>query len=406
MKDLPSPRPSLRSGRAPEGRPFQRVTRLRRPPLRIWVWTAVTLVVAAVAVVLWRTSDVVATSTTTAAAPTVPDAAPADELAPAWTASTTDGPRRVVEGGRVLVTDEHGVAMLDAGTGTEAWHYRRSNATLCDATAVDGVVIAVFRTTGRCNEAVALTATTGERDWYRNVRFRTDVDLASTTQILLAASPTGIVTIDPTGNNTRWRYAPATGCRFVGADVGSSGVVVLQRCEGSTPLQVQLLDGFGGTVIWTRDLDTEGRTARLAGVGRLVDVVVGDTVHVIDPDDGTLREPLPLPALAAGDDVRSEPLQQAEVGDVTLLWARGTAWALDQETGRPRWSVPATGLPALGEDDTVVVPEDGALVRRSVADGSERDRSAAAGTLPAGGRTALLGPVVVYATSDQVLGLR
>ena len=382
--------------------------RSRRPPFRVWVWTAATLVVAAVAVLLWRTSDAASTSSTTAAAATVPDEAPAAEVARAWSATTGPSPRRVVEGGRVLVTDEHGVAMVDAETGEEAWHYRRSNATLCDATAVDGNVIAVFRTTGRCNELTALTAATGVRAWYRNVRFRTDVDLASTDRILLASSPTGIVTIDPTGNNTRWRYAPPAGCVLVGSDVGSSGVVVLQRCEDTDTLQVQLLDGFGGTVIWTREVDTGTDVARLAGVDRLVDVVTGDRVLVLSPLDGTLLTELPLPALPAGEDAVSEPLQQAGVGDTALLWARGTVYALDQDTGLPRWQVPALGLPSAGAastdagEATVTVPEDGAFVQRALPDGTERARSTTSDAVPAGGRTSLLGPVVVYATADEV----
>ncbi|WP_369139942.1 outer membrane protein assembly factor BamB family protein [Modestobacter versicolor] len=381
--------------------------------LRTWVWTAVTLVVAAVAVLLWRTSDVAATSSTTAAAAAVPDGSPAAEIAAAWSASTGPAsPRRVVEGGRVLVTDEHGLALLDAGTGEEAWHYRRANATLCDATAVNGVVVAVFRTTSRCNEMVAFTASTGVRDWYRSVRFRTDVDLASTDRILLASSPTGVVTIDPTGNNTRWRHAPADGCRLVGSDVGSSGVVVLQRCTGSDALRVELLDGFSGDPVWTRDVDTAGATARLAGVDRLVDVVVGDRVQVLSPADGALLTELELPGLADGQDVRTEPLHQAGVGDAALLWVRGTVYALDQTTGLVRWSVPALGLPSAGSDRTgrtgapaVTSPEDGAFVVRSLADGTELDRSSTPDAVPAGGRMSVLGPVVVYATADEVTGL-
>jgi outer membrane protein assembly factor BamB len=380
---------------------------MTRPPLRIWVWTAVTLVVAAVAVLLWRTSDAAATSSTTAAPAAVPDSTPAAAISQAWASPTGPGPRRVVESGRVLVTDEHGLALLDAATGEEAWHYRRSNATLCDATAVDGRVIAVFRTTSRCNEAVALTAATGVRDWYRNVRFRTDVDLASTDGILLASSPTGVVTIDPTGNNTRWRHAPSTGCRLVGAEVGSTGVVVLQRCPDDPALQVQLLDGFGGQAVWTRELDTGGRTARLAGADRLVDIVVGDRVQVLSPVDGSLLTELALPT---GQDPRTEPLQQAGIGDVALLWARGTVYALDQATGVPRWSVPALGLPSVTgtvtADTTVTVPEEGAFVQRLLSDGTEVGRSTTAAAVPAGGRTSVLGPVLVYATADEVLALR
>jgi hypothetical protein len=369
-------------------------------------------VVAAVAVLLWRTSDAAATSSTTASAATVPDGAPAAAVSQAWSSPTGPAPRRVMESGRVLVTDEHGLAMLDPSTGQEAWHYRRSNAILCDATATNGVVIAVFRTTSRCNEAVAFTADTGVRAWYRSVRFRTDVDLASTDQILLASSPTGVVTIDPTGNNTRWRYAPSSGCRIVEADVGSSGVVVLQRCAGSPALQVRLLDGFGGDAIWTRDVDTGQDTARLAGADRLVDVVIGDRVQVLSPTDGSLLTELALPAPAAGQDARREPLQQAGLGDVALLWVRGTVYAQDQTTGLPRWSLPALGLPSVGDTGkdavatTVTVPEDGAFVQRSLTDGTETGRATTTDTIPAGGRTSVLGSVLVYATDDEVSGYR
>ena len=381
--------------------------------LRVWIWTAVTLVVAAVAVLLWQTSDAAATSSTTASPVTVPDQVPAAAVAQAWSSATGPSSRRVVEGGRVLVTDEHGLAMVDPATGAEAWHYRRSNAQLCDATAVNGVVIAVFRTTSRCNEATAFTASTGVRAWTRNVRFRTDVDLASTDQILLASSPTGIVTIDPTGNNTRWRYSPPAGCRLVGSDVGSAGVVVLQRCDGTDALHVELLDGFGGDVVWSRDVDTAGAPARLAGVDRLVDVVIGDRVQVLSPTDGALLTELPLPALHDGQDARTEPLQQTGAGNVALLWARGTVYALDGASGLPRWSLPALGLPSVPDGrrpdvgpTTVTVPEDGAFVDRSLTDGAEVARSTTADAVPVGGRASVLGPVVVYATADHVAGYR
>jgi len=371
----------------------------RLPPLRIWVWTAATLVVAAVAVLLWRTSDAAATSSTTAAAvPDAPAAEPAGDLGEAWSAEVTPDADRVTQGGRVLVTDEHGLAMVDPATGEEAWHYRRSNATLCDATAVDGNVVAVFRGTGRCDEAVGLVAATGVRDWYRNVPFGPEVELTATARIVLASSSTGLDTIDPTGNTLRWHHDPAPDCQVVGSAVGSAGVAVLQRCAGA--LQAQLLDGFSGEVTWTRDLDTGADTARVAGTEGLVDVVVGDRVLVLSPADGTTLTQLSLPA---GDDPLDEPLLQTTTGDVALLWARGTLFALDRTTGLPRWQLPALGLPAVpaGDGGALTVPEDGAFVQRAAGDGTEQAR-AQVDAVPAGGRTAVLGPVVVYATDGEV----
>ena len=375
----------------------------RLPPLRIWVWTAVTLVVAAVAVLLWRTSDAAATSSTTAVAvPDVPAVEPVGDLTEAWSAAVTPDADRVAQSGRVLVTDEHGLAMVDPATGEEAWHYRRSNATLCDATAVDGNVVAVFRGTGRCDEAVGLVAATGVRDWYRNVPFGPEVELTATERIVLASSSTGLDTIDPTGNTLRWHHDPAADCQVVGSAVGSAGVAVLQRCAGA--LQVQLLDGFSGDVVWTRDVDTGADTARIAGADGLVDVVVGDRVLVLSPADGTTLTQLPL---TSGDDPLGEPLLQTATDDVTLLWARGTLHALDRTTGLPRWQLPARGLPATSADDeaVVTVPEDGAFVRRSAGDGTELAR-ARVDTVPTGGRTAVVGPVVVYSTPDEVLAHR
>ena len=55
---------------------------------------------------------------------------------------------------------------------------------------------------------------------------------------------------------------------------------------------------------------------------------------------------------------------------------------------------------------TVTVPEDGAFVQRSLADGVEVGRSGTEDTLPAGGRTSVVGPVYVYATADEVLAYR
>jgi outer membrane protein assembly factor BamB len=382
----------------------------RRPPLRVVLWTAATLALVLVAALLWRGSDAAATRSTTVAGTPVPGGQPADRLEQRWSAGSAPAPRRVVESGRVLTTGPHGVVVRDALTGQEAWHHTRDNARLCDATAVDGVVVAVFRTAGRCDEAVALRAATGVRVWYRNVDFRGDARLSSTTGIVLAASPTGVTTLDPTGNTLRWRYQSPDGCRLAGSDVGSAGVVVLQRCAESPALQVKLLDGFDGDPLWTRDVDTDGATARLGGADRLVDVVVGDRLLVLSPADGAQLQDLELPPRPASGRSDPEVVQQAAAGNVALVWARGTVYALDPGTGAVRWQAAATGLPAVSGTPgdpagTVLVPEEGSLVQRSLADGTERARSDLDVALPPGGRASVVGPAVVYATVDGVLGL-
>lgn len=396
MKDLPPPQPSLRSRRAPGGKPFQGLT---GSGARVWVWTAVTVAVVVVAVLAWRGSDAAATSSTTAQAAVPAGGSPAAQVAQAWSAPLDGGgPGAAVESGRVLVPAADGVAMVDPATGAEAWHYTRSGARLCGATAVDELVVVLFSTGGRCNELTALRAGTGERLWYRSVGFRADATLTSTDRIVLATSPTGLATVDPTGNNIRWHRPAAEGCRLTSSAAGSTGVAAVQECADGS-VQVLLLDGFDGTLLWTRDLG--GTPARLAGADGLVDAVVGDQLQVLSPADGTTLQSVALPA-GAGDG----PLLQTATGTTALVWAGGTTYAQDTATGALRWSLPSTGLPSTATDKTtvtsVLVPEQGAFVVRDLVTGTELSRSTTTDDVPAAGRATAVGPTVVVTAPDEV----
>ncbi|WP_235928282.1 PQQ-binding-like beta-propeller repeat protein [Goekera deserti] len=393
---------------------------MRRPPLRVVGWAALTLVLVLVATLLWRGSDAAATSSTTSGQAAEPAGSPAAQLGEAWSAASR-GSGSVVAGGRVLVREDTGVRLLDPGSGTEAWHYERANARLCDATSVDGLVVAVFRTTGRCNEIVALEAGTGRRAWYRTVGFRADVRLSSTDAVVLAWTPTGLATIDPSGNSIRWRFAAPGGCRIVDAAVGSAGVGVLQSCPGADAVQVRLLDGFGGEPRWSRDVTgvavgpgaapgtapAAGSTpVRLAGVGPFVALLAGDTLQALAGADGAPLSTLPLPPSRSGP--ADEPVELGGDDATTLVSARGTVLALDAATGAPRWQAAATGLPAVGDpgapdaDRSVLVPEPGAFVRRDALTGAELGRSTVSDPVAPGGRTEVLGTVVVVATRSEV----
>ncbi|HEX2072998.1 MAG TPA: PQQ-binding-like beta-propeller repeat protein [Geodermatophilus sp.] len=379
-----------------------------RPPLRVWIWTAATVALALVAALLWRGSDAAATDSTTAPPADVPAGTPAGGVSAAWSVEGGPVPRKVVEGGRVVVGSEHGVRAHDPVTGGEAWHYLRANALLCDLTAVDGVVVAVFRTEDRCDEAVALDAATGVRAWTRNVNFRPDMTLQSAPGVALAAAPTGVVTLDPRGNNIRWRYAAPAGCRLDGADVGAAGVAVLQRCGGSPARQLRLLDGQQGSPRWTRDVavpDVGG--VSLGPVDQAVTVVAGDRLEVFAGSDGAPLNALPLPAEDPG-----APVLHTTVGSTALVWTRGTVWALDRPTGSLLWQVPARGVPSAPADKTaqpggtpVVVPEADGLALRDARTGAELGRLAAP-DLPSGGLATVLGPVVVYRLPGEVRGYR
>jgi outer membrane protein assembly factor BamB len=403
MEGPPCPPPLASSRREPAGGPFHHLT--SRPPLRVWVWTAATLALVVVAALLWRGSDAAATESTTAAPAGVPAGTPAAAVSEAWSATGHPLPQSVVQSGRMIVGMRHGVRALDVTSGAEAWHYTRSNAVLCGLTATDGVAVAVFRTADRCDEAVALDAGTGVRRWTRNIGLRADATLDSTDRIVLASSPTGVVTLDPTGDSIRWRYAPPEGCRLIGSDVGDAGVAVLQRCPGTAAVQLRLLGGFEGEPVWTRDLTVpDGAGVRLLGADRPVGVGVGDEVQLLSPDDGSVRSAF-LSDGAAG-------AAQSVLAKTALVWVGGRLHAFDADTGARRWDEPAVGLPARAENATiadgagaVVVPSADGFVERDLTSGAVRGRFAVSG-LESGGSATTVGPVIVYRLGDRVLGYR
>ena len=372
---------------------------MMRPPLRVWAWTAAVLALVVVWALLWRGSDAAATESTTAAPADVPTGTPAGAVSAAWSAPTTPtggAVRATVDGGRVVVGDEHGVRALGVDSGEEAWRYTRANARLCDWTVVGGRVVAVFGTEDRCDEALALAVDTGVRAWTRNLDLRPDAVLSSTEGIVLATSPTGVLTLDPVGDSIRWRAAPDEGCTVEDADVGGAGVAVLQRCADTT--QVRLLDGYDGTVLWTRDV--AGGTT-LAGVEQAVVVAGGDGVQLLAGADGA---PLGAPM--------AEPAAEVLVSGVdttALVWAGGTLTVVDQGTGTVSWRTPATGLPAgtvdralLAAGTSVPVPEGDAVVLRDLATGAELQRITIPGPL-AGGLVTVTGPAVVHQLPDRVV---
>lgn len=372
---------------------------VRRPPLRVWIWTVVTVALVLVAALLWRNSDAAATTHTEATPAGVPSGSPAGALSQRWSATGDPLPDDVVIGARVIVGSPHGFRALDVATGHEAWRYERSNARLCGVTATDGVVVAVFRTADRCDEVVALRADTGVYAWTRNLDLRADATLSSAPRIVLAASPTGVLTLDPTGDNVRWTYHVPKGCRLLDARVGSADVAIVQRCPGAAA-QLRLLDGFGGKRLWTRDLDLpDGATARLGGVEQVLSIELADAIHLLAATDGHDLGQVPI---AGGPG----PVRQLIVGEAALIWQGGTLTAVDAGSGAMLWQQPARGLPAAeGSSGPVLVPEDGAFVQRDPRTGQEAGRSTAP-EVPAGGTASVVGPVVVYRAGDRVTGYR
>lgn len=357
-----------------------------------------------VAVVLWRNSDAAATSSRTAAPGAVPTGTPAGEVSQAWSAPGAL-PATVVAGRRVLVGSPHGVRAFDPVSGAEVWHYTRSNAHICGLTVVDDLAVAVYRTASRCNEVVALRAATGVRAWTRNLNLRPDATLVSTDRIVLAISPTGLLTLDPVGDNVRWRYRPPAGCLLLSAAAGGSGVALLQRCGSTAPAQLRLLDGFAGTTHWSRDVPVpSGTTPRLLDADQLVGVLVGPELRLLSGTDGAPVRTLPVPG--------SAQVAEQAAGSTALVRIGNRLTALDDTSGRTRWDVPAVGLPAPPESTAgtltppvVVVPDPAGFTRRNLDTGAELGSSAVHG-LPTDGTASAVGATIVYRLPDRVLAFQ
>lgn len=381
--------------------------RLHLPPRRVRVWTAAAVALVVVATLLWRGSDAAATRSTTADPASLPSGSPAATVSEVWSVTGVVLPDDVLSAGRVIVGSVSGVRALDPLTGRVAWQYTRANATLCGLTATDDVVVAVFRTADRCDEAVALRSGTGVRAWTRNVNFSGHATIDGTHRIVLASTPTGVATLDPIGNTLRWRYRPPAGCRIVASDVGEAGVAVLQECGGGSARTLRLIDGFDGDVHWTHDLPDAGADdVELLGADRLVGLVVGSEVQLLSRADGSLLQRLPVGEDAIGS------VQLASTGTQALVRIGDTLSVLDADSGELRWTAPADGLPRASAEQksatapaALLLPTGDTFVRHDRVTGAETGRSVAAG-LPSDGVVTGLGPVIVLRVGDRVIGFR
>jgi outer membrane protein assembly factor BamB len=380
------------------------VARRYVPPLRVWVWTAATVALVVVATLLWRGSDAAATQSSTADPAGIPLGAPAGRVSQLWSAESDPMPDDVVEDGRIVLAGPHGVRALDPLTGDEVWHYTRSNARLCGVAVTNGVAVTVFRTENRCDEVTALDADTGVRHYTRNVNFRADVAISATESILLAVSRSGLVTLDPVNDNIRWRYDPPERCRILDAEAGSAGIALLQRCSGSSAVQLRMLDGFSGKARWSRDLpDVTDDEVALLSADRLVGVRVDDEVQLLGGQEGEHFRTVPA----------SPEARMSSAGVAELLLTDGTLSAFDPTSGKLLWDVPAVGLPAapptakqLDDGGVLLVPEASRFVPRNASTGKAAGDPSAVDDVPEDGIVSGVGPVVIVQRADRVLAYR
>ncbi len=375
-------------------------------------WLAVLVIALVAGLILAGTSNAGSTDVRTAAgAPAISSAPLAEQLESRWSTKSAADDQRSVASGTVITANEYGVRGLDPLTGEERWHYLRPNAAMCDLTVLDDVVVAIFRTTGRCNEAVALETGSGVRRWYRNVGFSDQLSLLGSGTAALAATPGGIAVLDAVGNSIRWRYNPPQGCELASIGIGINGVVVLESCSTGTTWLAQF-DLYSGDQQW-RVAPPMGEVTVL-GVDGVVSLLVGQQLRILSARNGSLLSTVdnaiesaePLASEESAESAASLFAATSGRGGVPLVYLAGRLYGVDPASGTLLWRVAATGVPALS-DLGVVVPEGGDYVTRDASTGQELDRSVIAdqGTSPERGQDGLLrieqaGPVLIAITED------
>jgi hypothetical protein len=366
---------------------------------------------AAVAVPLIRSSDAATTEIRVAADdPPPPETAPLPaSIRPLWTTSAGSGgtPAAPVEGPTAVAAGSDRVAGLDPATGRERWSYRRGNARLCDWTARDGVVLALFAKSSGCRDLVGLDAATGSRRWYRTVEVRTDAVLTSGPGVAVVTAGSQLVAVDTVSGLNRWTYA-GDGCPLDPVVVGRAAAATVARCPGgemrlvghdpyaekaawtirqpagSDPRvvaaeeEVAVLSRAGGRAALTGYVSAEGKDDKLAGrrVGSVADARLGYETGA--------------PTAAVTD------------GQVVVVWTGRAAVAVDGRTRTVLWSAPASGPPTLAEGQ-VLLAEAGRLSARPAVEGRPATTIAVSGgTIPAGAALSRIGRLVVAAGADRL----
>ncbi len=375
--------------------------RLSRPHWPTLAWVIVAVLVLAGGGFLAANSDSANTDVRTAAQLPGTGAEPlAGQLRQLWSASAAVDRDRNVAGNTVITSSSRGVRGLDPLTGQERWHYLRSTATMCDFTVLDDVIVAIFRTTGRCNEAVALEADTGVRRWYRNVGFSDRLRMLGSGTAAVAATPGGIAVLDAVGNSIRWRYNPPRGCELSSLGVGNTGVVALETCETGTTWLAEF-DLYSGDQQWRVAPPADDVT--VVGADGVVSLLAGEELLILGARNGAVLSRYPIDADAAG----ASALFTGQPGGrgVPLVYVAGQLYAIDPARGTALWTVEATAAPAASEFG-LVVPEDGAFVSRNPVTGAEISRSTVTEQAAPGDviRIERADSVVVAATPDGLVG--
>jgi hypothetical protein len=215
---------------------------------------AIAVVIAAVASLIWWTSDARATISRPAAVP-APNPTPAREvpatLRQLWTAASPATTAPVVVGGTITTGAGRQVDGRDPGTGESRWSYARDS-DLCGVSWVYHFAVAVYRDDRGCGQVSTLDGSTGRRGPARSSYADPRVRLSSDGSTVLSFGDTHLelwrsdmVRMLAYGE-TDARVKPSarglhSGCALVSAAASSAGVSVLESCAGQAGLRLALL---------------------------------------------------------------------------------------------------------------------------------------------------------------------
>jgi hypothetical protein len=215
---------------------------------------AIAVVVAAIASLIWWTSDARATisrpAATSAPNPSLARAVPAS-LQQLWTAASSATTAPVIVAGTVATGDGRGVNGRDPGTGQTRWSYAR-DADLCGLSWVYHYAVAVYRDDRGCGQVSTVDGSTGRRGAARSGYADPQVRLSSDGTTVLSVGDTRLelwrsdmVRMLAYGE-TDARVKPSarglhSGCTLHSAAASSLAVSVLESCANQADLRLALL---------------------------------------------------------------------------------------------------------------------------------------------------------------------
>jgi PQQ-like domain len=284
----------------------------------------------------------------------------------------------------VATYSAHTVVGRDAVTGVVRWSYSRADRSICSVVGDGGVVMAIYRHDGNCDELSALAADTGKRAWTRTQFDNGTPTVQPISQSVLEVTPDALDLLQPAGGATYWYYPQVNNCKTISGVLGTAGVLWGTRCSSKSTLTLRAGSGDKSkNNSWSVSLD--GRTPLAADSQILALTADGRAIQVLSAKDGTVSSTIPLASAVSAPSVpfatpsmsgsvelitvAGQILAVAANGATSVLWARATnGRAADTSAGL---LFPSAGLVSIVDSRT------GATVRTIAVPGLAADSSVA-----------------------------